>query len=65
MSTPGREQQQAAVAEFRARWRAVAARRPERRRTGRCQGNGIVTMATSQGPVTVPCLCCGGGASTV
>ncbi|MGQ4514200.1 hypothetical protein [Streptomyces sp. DW26H14] len=63
MDTGGREQQLAAARKFREQWRAVDARRPRNRSAKTCQGGGFTVMATSRGPVTVPCVCCGGGAS--
>ncbi|SFD12378.1 hypothetical protein [Streptomyces aidingensis] len=64
MSTsPGPEQRSAAAAEMRARLHQVKKKRrkPQPGR-GWCPGGGVTVMATKDGPVSIPCLCCGGGA---
>ncbi|MFJ4873790.1 hypothetical protein ACIP93_01015 [Streptomyces sp. NPDC088745] len=57
------EQQRAAIAQFKSiKQRAASGRTKPKHRPG-CPGRGFVVMAAATGPVTVPCVCCGGGGS--
>ncbi|MDT0441200.1 hypothetical protein [Streptomyces johnsoniae] len=52
-----------AAAVFELHWQKVLRRRSRKPRWARTCPGTLIVMATGNGPVTVPCVCCQGGSS--